>query len=137
MTMQHTYRREDLDFCHPLVKQQFINLAADLGRAFLKGELTVPFVPFETYRGPERQRYLYELKDGRTGADMYQSAHQFGMAVDFVPKPDGRWSWDEKHPWGVLHAYAKKHGLLRPYSWDLAHIEAPQWADFRDILRRL
>lgn len=137
MSDLRTHRREDMEFCHPLYREQFKALLADLRRSFMKGELTVPFEPFETYRGPERQRYLLELKKGVTAADMYQSAHQFGLAVDFVPKPNGSWSWDEKHPWGVLHAKAKVYGLTRPYSWDLAHIEAPIWADLRDTLRHL
>lgn len=126
-----------LKWLHPRTRPKFVQLYNTLQSDFRLGNTKTPFEPYEAYRTPHRQRKLFDLQSGVTGADLYQSAHQFGLAVDFVPKPEGRWSWDGKHDWDWLAKRAKECGLLRPYSWDLAHIEDPHWADLRHVMRSL
>lgn len=89
---------------------------------------------FEAARSPGRQRELYERgrdpsKDdfGRTvtRAHAYQSAHQFGLAVDLVFRTAaGGWTWDEptKGSWDKLHAIAREEGL-EPLSFEKPHIQ--------------
>ena len=47
------------------------------------GRTKTRFEVFETFRDPIRQADL--LKKGASKAGPFQSAHQFGLAVDFVP----------------------------------------------------
>ena len=83
---------------------------------------------------PHFQRQREALANKTSRADMYQSAHQFGLAVDFVPWDNGRWSWDMKHPWDALRAAAHKRGLLNELSWDRAHVEHRYWQALRGCL---
>lgn len=131
-------RNDDMRWLNPRCKEAFIRLSAQLRRDYQEGIVKVLFAPFEVYRTPMRQQKLFELQKNVTGAQAYQSAHQFGLAVDFVPKLDGtKWSWDGSMPWDHLAKRAKEHGLSRPYSWDLAHIEDPYWQDLRHVMRSL
>lgn len=120
-----------LDTLHPSCKRQFETLAEtmearpfkdDAGKAWV-------FLPFEVYRHPARQASL--LAEGRTRVGPYASAHQYGMAVDFVPLADGvvgAWSWQApKEAWDYLGKVAADCGLCQPISWDRPHIESPLW----------
>lgn len=54
---------------------------------------------FEGFRSPQRSNYLYEqgrTRDGKiiTNAKAWQSFHNYSLAVDLLPKPNNRWSWD-------------------------------------------
>jgi peptidoglycan L-alanyl-D-glutamate endopeptidase CwlK len=67
---------------------------------------------FEAYRTPARSSYLYEqgrTRDGKivTNAKAWQSLHNYGLAVDLIYKPDGRWSWegDFDTPAKIMVAY--------------------------------
>ena len=51
------------------------------------------FELFTTHRTPDKQHDLF-MRGGVTRADAWQSAHQYGLAADFVRKIDGQWSWD-------------------------------------------
>lgn len=119
------------DLCHPLAVKAFRSLEADLKAAYVIGDMPFEFRAFETYRTPQRQKRV--LEDGASRARMFQSAHQFGLAVDFVPWTDlKRWHWDvEVHWWSVLKGKALKHGLDAPLSWDKAHVEHPLWTPVR------
>lgn len=65
----------------------------------------------------------------------FHSSHQMGLAVDFVPWIDGKWSWDNGHDYQLLKVEAEKLGLTRPISWDLVHVEHPRWNWVLDALR--
>lgn len=131
-------RFADTRWLHPRCREQFTELRHRLTTDWQEGVVNVWFCPFETYRTPVRQQELHDLQKGVTGARAYESAHQFGMAVDFVPKIDGiKWSWAGNHPWDHLKKRANEVGLSRPYSWDLAHIESPLWQDWRDVMRSI
>jgi len=81
---------------------------------------------FETYRTPERQAHVFTT--GASHARPWQSAHQYGYALDFAGFKNGAWTWDvDARCWEVLHHRAAELGLLTPISWDLGHVQHPRW----------
>lgn len=128
-------RTADMDLVHPVAREAFKLLEYDLTLMHSHGTIHTWFRPFETYRHPARQREALRNKTSRAG--MYDSAHQFGLAVDFVAWSNGRWSWDPKLPWDVLRAAATKRGLINELSWDRAHVEHPYWQDLRGCLKTI
>lgn len=69
-----------------------------------------------------------------TNAQAGQSAHQYGLALDFVvmqadSKPD--WSGTSE-AWNTCIALAEKHGMesLRPM--ESAHLQSPKWRTLKD-----
>jgi len=121
------------DLLHPVARKQFEDLAWDLRKMHADGTLKTRFMPFETYRYPQRQLVL--ISKGTTKALPFQSAHQYGLAVDFVPQiTEGgitTWSWHEEHPWNMLKVMAMKHGLTVPISWDKPHVQHPLFDQIR------
>ncbi|MBD9449730.1 glucosaminidase domain-containing protein [Rhizobium sp. RHZ01] len=118
-------RLADLQVLHPVVRD-----AVDRVIAQLRVE-EIPFEVFEAYRTPERQRMLYA--QGRTApgdivtkARPWSSYHQYGLAVDFVLRIDGNWSWSSKGKfnkwWERLHAIGRANNL-EPLSWELPHLQ--------------
>lgn len=96
--------------------------------------LETPFRVFECWRSPARQRELLQLK--RTKAGPWRSAHQYGLAVDFVPFIDGAWTWEVGRPtWDLLRLEARAVGLLCELDWDRAHVEHPAFAELRKAMR--
>lgn len=128
-------RTADMKLLHPTCSRDFLALEFALEQGFARGNTSTRFRPFETYRHPLRQAEAYNNKTSRARA--YQSAHQFGLAVDFVPWNNGRWSWSETHDWAFLEATAKTFGLIRSIAWDLAHVEAPQFQDLKAAWRSM
>jgi len=109
------------------------------------------FEIFETFRSPVDQRNA--LTKGVSKAGPWQSAHQFGLAVDFVPylnssdtaiaskrinkevRPGWFWEIGDDHPdWMILRISAEKFGLTRPISWDLPHVQHPLFDKIFKIL---
>ncbi len=120
---------DDLGWVHRKAREQFRGLRRDLEADYKLGKLNVWFRPFETYRTPMRQ---LNLQVGATNATEYQSAHQFGLAVDFVVwDPNTKWSWKDAHPWHKLAEYAQRRGLRVPIAWDRVHVEHPVWPQLR------
>lgn len=127
------------ELIHPKALVHFQRLEQDLLRAVLAGECAIWFRPFEGYRPPERQLAVFQA--GTSKARPFQSAHQYGLAVDFVPfipktnlardtnfdRVSGNWSWDDNHPWAFLDRVVERNGLLRPIEWDRPHVEHPLW----------
>ena len=126
-------RESSLELLHPAARKRFVNLRDSLERAYVTGESPVLFAVFETYRSPARQQFLKETTTS-TKAGPWESTHQLGLAVDFVPYVDNSWSWDGSHPWDLLDRLAGESGLVRPIRWDRPHIEHPK-ADF--LLREM
>lgn len=120
------------DLIHPTVKPAFWRLYDALGAEYKAGKTPTLFVPFEGYRSPERQQILFDQK--KTKARPYQSAHQFGLAVDFVPKVNGQWSWDLHHDWDALRRLAHAHGFDNDIVWDRPHVEARSFQKLRAAL---
>lgn len=124
---------------HPIALPPFVRLQYRLQDAFDSGRIKQLFLPFETYRTPERQNELLRNGQGVTRAGAWQSAHQFGLAVDFVPflmKSGSRngWDWGHDNQWGDMRAMAKAEGLLTPYDWDLAHVVHPVWRKMQKVM---
>lgn len=120
-----------LSLLHPSCKDKFIELADTLEKAHAAGATRTLFRPHETYRTPMRQDDLYKLVGGQTKAPAWKSAHQYGMAVDYVPWTPGlEFNWNEDNDWDFLGSEARKVGLERPIAWDLAHVEYPFWRHF-------
>lgn len=122
----------DWDLLHPTARSAFYRLYDRLGAAYEAGETPTLFRPFEGYRTPQRQQALFDQK--RTKARPFQSAHQYGLAVDFVPWFDGHWSWDLSHDWDYLRRCATALGLDNSIEWDRPHVEARSFAAVRAAL---
>lgn len=122
----------ELDFLHPVMLDRARSLLEDLRVGYKTGLTKTNFQVFETYRSPKRQRELIIAKT--TKARPWQSAHQFGLALDIVPfgnlTADGTyetWSWAGHHDYTFLAVTAEKNGLSCPISWDKCHVQHPNW----------
>jgi peptidoglycan L-alanyl-D-glutamate endopeptidase CwlK len=91
----------------------------------------LPFRPFEGFRTPERQDWLYQQGRSRPGAIVtkaraWESYHQYGLAVDMVLHIDGAWSWDvagsRLAQWNRMISLAQAQGL-EPLTWELPHLQ--------------
>ncbi len=118
-------RRSDLGTLHPVVRDAVRRVIEQLQAESL------PFEVFEAYRTPERQRMLYAQGRNAPGdivtkARAWTSYHQYGLAVDFVLRIDGNWSWVSKGKyskwWERLHAIGRANNL-EPLSWELPHLQ--------------
>lgn len=119
---------------HPECEDNFRLLADRLDQAWRSKAIGTEFKPFEGYRTPEHQDECYRA--GTSKAKGWQSAHQYGLAVDFVARVNDQWSWDEDHDWKGLHDVAMQCGLIAPIRWDRPHIESPTWGLIRRKLVR-
>jgi hypothetical protein len=125
-----------VDLLHPKARAQFAGLAQDLVLAHQAGTSKFLFKIYEGFRHPSRQVHL--IAKGATKAGPWQSAHQFGLAADFVPvEPGSNWMWTWDVPtaqWDLLHEMAARRGLAAPISWDKPHIQHPLWNKIRGYL---
>jgi peptidoglycan L-alanyl-D-glutamate endopeptidase CwlK len=120
-------RFDDLQLLAPVARAQFRALASSLA-------LDTPFLPFETYRPPDTQEQCFAR--GVTKARAFESAHQYGLAVDFVPFINGNWRWDvEAGLWTLLTIRASEHMLLTPIEWDKPHVVHPAWKRVRSLTK--
>lgn len=120
------------DLLHPKVVGSFIIMTTRLIEAHENKHLSALYLPFEGYRSPLEQVSL--MKRGVSKAAPWQSAHNYGMAVDFVgwSLPRG-WFWEPAdHPdWKVIAEIATGLGLGRPIAWDKPHVEHPLWSSIK------
>lgn len=135
--MDATTVYSDIELLHPVFRYHVVNLMKELEAAYKSGTSKVQFRIFETFRSPVRQIEL--RRKGVSKAGEWNSPHQYGLAVDFVPyltkaqaaergvKPGWHWPEASDECWVVLEACAEKAGLVRPINWDKPHIEAPWW----------
>ena len=97
----------------------------------------VPLLVTCTYRSPAEQDALYAIgrtKPGRkvTNAKAGESAHNFGLALDFVPLENGKPVWGEGHDaWRKAGNLAPTYGLEWAGTWtrfrEYPHIQVPNW----------
>ena len=131
MTSREPYQNSRL---HPKVREVFALLAFRLQEAYDSGRTPTLFKPFEGYRTPERQDYLFTVTKS-TKAKGWQSAHNYGLAVDFValsdPKNMSSWSWEGHHDWDTLREIANSVGLICAIKWDKPHVEHPIWTGIK------
>lgn len=127
-----------MDLVHPICRGKFEKLASHLEDDFEAGRTKSLFKPFETYRSPERQDFLFHhLKT--TKAMAYQSSHQFGLAVDFVAwhPVTQHWSWSNNEDWAWLESRAIEVGLGVPIGWDRPHVEdVERWQALRRLIAK-
>lgn len=130
-------RNADMSLLHHDCRADFYLLMGDLQRDFTHKKINVLFKPFEVYRHPSRQLEALNQKTSR--ARPYESAHQFGMAVDFVPFDPAtqRWSWRDGPHWDYLRDRARARKLLCELNWDRAHVEHPRYADMLACMRSM
>lgn len=119
----------NLAHLHPAARQPFQLLELRLEDGFRAGHTKTWFRPFEGYRTPLRQEHLLNVEK-TTKAGAWQSAHNYGLAVDFVPwDPETqKWSWDQAHDWDYLDSQVRNRPVLsRPIQWDRPHVEHQIW----------
>lgn len=126
---------------HPLMRECVNVFEMKLLEENLLGTATAPgFRLFEGYRSPERQDELFRSPGSVTRARAWQSAHQYGLAVDYVFWTGERWSWDESHPWeemrGIAFLSHPRKFLRAPLRWDLPHLEHTAWDQLRRVIPR-
>lgn len=130
---------------HPKLSAIATSLSQDLIRSYQAGRTEFRFEVFETFRSPARQIRL--KREGTSKAGPWQSAHQFGLAIDFVPylsqaeavalgKPVG-WYWPpiEDGCWTFLDNRAKTFGVSRTIAWDGPHIEHPLFEEMMEVMK--
>lgn len=131
-----TTRNRDLDDLHPTARAQFLQLTEVLARGYEAGETLTLFRLFEGYRSPEDQER--EFFETSSKARAWQSAHQYGLACDFVPYDAARqWHWDETADWAYLKRKALSLGLDVPITWDKPHVQHPAWNTMKARIRAM
>lgn len=140
----------DISLLNPKFATVVVRLHKYLIDCHETGRTKTRFEVFETFRDPMRQREL--LRKGTTKAGVFQSAHAFGLAVDFVPVIDiaearviaetlgervaPGWSWWSGHDYAFLKQSAEKFGLAVPISWDPCHVQHPNFEKLRAQFRK-
>lgn len=123
----------DTDLLHPLMYPGVTRMQAILADLYSKKLTPTNFQLFETWRHPLRQRALGQKT---IAAKAWTSAHQYGLAADFVPFVEGKsWDWGADHDWGLLKRVAREVGLSVPVNGDPGHIEHPRWSSIRAFMR--
>ena len=118
---------------HPKMQGPVRSLADDLAHAYQSGRTKTLFKFFEGFRSPSRQEELFEAKT--TKARAWQSAHNFGLAADFVAYGPNGWTWITDD-WEFLLNRAKLVGLVNPiFDWDKPHLEHPGWKWVQTVMR--
>ena len=82
--MNITRKQFSITDLHAEVRGVFSALSEDLALAYQADKTEFLIEPFEGLRSPDRQAHL--LSKGTTKAGPWKSAHQYGLAVDFVPR---------------------------------------------------
>lgn len=123
----------DFDDLHPIARDHFKALTNDLLREHRAGRLEYELRPFEGLRDLDWQNEM--VRRGVSKAKAWSSAHQYGLAVDFVPwSPGMGWHWPkaDHKDWSMLGILASNRGLVRAIAWDKPHVHHPAW----DLIRR-
>lgn len=143
--MDATTVYRDIQLLNPDFRVAVVNLNKKLIAAYKSGAVKVEFRIFETFRSPIRQIEL--RRQGVSKAGEWDSSHQYGLAVDFVPyltkaeaaergvKPGWCWLPAADEAWVVLEAAAKEAGLVCPIDWDKPHVEDPRFPALRKVIR--
>lgn len=90
---------------------------------------------FEGWRSPQRQAEV--VRTGNSQAQPWESPHQYGLALDLVPKDASGWTWnvtasDKK----AFRRAAEAEGLSAHIKWDPLHVEARHWPTVLAALRQ-
>lgn len=123
---------DPLKHLDPLASAAFRRLTNDLEAAWKEGKTPTLFKPYGGYRSPAQQEEMLLIEPKVTNAGPFQSAHQYGLAVDYAAWEDEVFSWNDQHDWAFLETCANANGLSVPIPWDKGHVEHPM---FKEILR--
>jgi hypothetical protein len=135
-----------IDSLHPKMIGPIRRLQAYLHDAYHTHRTQLCFEIYESFRTPHRQYYLLQKGGGSTEAGPWESDHQYGLAVDFVPflgteeaKALGvatgfHWPPAEDAIWIFLKEAALKFGLECPIVWDKPHVRHPLALRVRKVL---
>lgn len=117
---------EVMNWLHPKAAASFETLNAMLEAGFKAGRTAHRFVPFEGYRSPAKQ--LTAFVNRRSKARPFESAHQYGLAIDYVPHGQKGFYWPDNGPdWTFLRTVAHECGLRNTIEWDRPHVWHPIW----------
>lgn len=146
----------DVKTLNPKFARKVETLHQTLTRSYQAGETEVRFQIFETFRHPFRQIQLIAEKTTKAGP--WQSAHQYGLAADFVPYLDpvkrteaevrlwmafrkkttinpgeGGWYWPEATDpcWKVLRNKCAIIGVQNTITWDRPHVQDPRFDEMK------
>lgn len=129
------------DSLNPKVVRAFRTLAdAVRAQTFEIGGVEHRFEPFEGFRHPLRQHYLL-TRTKTTKAGPWQSAHQYGVAIDFACRRIDEygslhgWFWPDLAPWDMLKERAIACGLAVPILWDKGHVVHPLWFEISKVVK--
>lgn len=140
-----THIHRDSVLLHPEARPLFQKFIGQLLDARRDRQINTHFRVFESYRSPLRQELLYAQGRGEPGnivtnARAWQSAHNYGLAIDVVPyytKEEaeslningGRagffWDHAPKEEWDFVHNLARSMGFEDRIPWDSPHIQHP------------
>lgn len=122
-------REVDPSHLHPAFRERRADLAARVAEARL------PIEPFESWRSPARQAFLFA--EGRTPGvgspghhvtfeAAWGSLHQYGLAEDWVWWFNGAWTWAPPagHAWEEFHELAARAGLMK-LDFEAPHVQLP------------
>jgi len=116
-------RNGDISLLHPAIRDKVKKIRDQLHKE------KIPFEVFEAFRTPERQANLQARRPKVTWVGPWGSIHQYGLAVDFVLKINGKWSWDDKGAeakyWDRMHELAKENGMTPLFNSKGQLIEKP------------
>lgn len=146
----------DISSLHPKFQGVCKRLQQYLIDAYETGRTETSFELFEGFRDPVRQGRM--LAQGTSKAGAFQSAHQFGLAVDFVPylsvedakrfnakhslfgdkAVEAGWSWHSLHDFDYLRLVATtQFQMVMPvFAWDKCHIEHPDFPMIRSTMKK-
>lgn len=125
------HRINKIECLNPKIIGSVKRLNEKLIAGYQSGLTHSQFQIFETFRSVERQNYLF--MKGSSKAREWQSAHNYGLAVDYVAirgrshSGNPIWSWDINEDWNFLAECAEEVGLSAPISWDKPHIQSHIW----------
>lgn len=122
---------KDIAALHPLMWNEVHGLLARLADVAKEEPWFPEFTLFEGYRSPERQALM--IARGRSKAKPWQSAHQYGLAVDLLPVVFGKLTWSVPGDvWTRLAHEVLPFNMICPIGWDKPHC---QHVIFKDIER--
>lgn len=139
-------RIDSIEFLAPKMIPLVRSLAKELAAGYETGRTQTLFKVFETFRAPDRQAALLSERTSKAGP--WQSAHQFGLAVDFVPWTNSSmaddwaergiglpvgWNWHPANDYRFLAARAEEVGLTTPIKWDPCHVQHPSFGALRTV----
>lgn len=136
VTRDATTINRSVSALHPKARGAFIALEKELARMHQAGETKALFQLFEGLRSPYRQDHL--ITAGTTKARAWHSAHQYGLACDFVPRMGGQWVWllSQIGTYDLINfrSAVTRCKLLTPIEWDPFHVEHPLWNALRPLV---